>query len=767
MQRGLILFLLAIFVPPGMLGVATASAEEGDDLIALASDHYANQRWELSASSFKAFLKQHPEDNRTDEALYYRAESLLQLGRYPEAIRIYEKFLDVVGDEDPRASAASFRIAEAAYLGGRHSQAVARFGPFLELAPPGEQRLLAETYLAGALLSVAERADLHNEKESRAQHEKLQQARELFTSVLRTKDNKNLAITCRFGLARCEDLLGNRDSAQRGYTALLKNVEPKIAAQAHYYLGRLAFSHDDAAMAAATWDVLLQKWPDTPWADEVISNIPHAHLLSGDIDKARRSLLRWQNVDGAGPSPGQLRHLARIAGEQGETEWSLQLYAQLATEPQPQSSRPAAVQRLAAAQVKAGRVATAAETLAALMQGKSLDPTAATAGLQLAEIYQQLDQPAKALKTYLEVADRWNDSPSAQVALRRAATIVISKGNFVEGAAIHKRLLATELDEKQRAETLYRLGWVLHDGAKPNEAKAQFEALHAHHPESAYWSDATYRLAEYAVDSGDTDRADALLLKLIDQEPDTEIVPHALYLSGQIAVQEGDWKRACGPLAKLVNRFPRSTLAPPAEYWLAESHYQSGNYGEAEQRFAALAEGSLPSEQSALVALRRGQLAAQQDDWPRARSAIKPLLADASAPVPQDQLYYLLGRCRMADAEIEAARTAFIRAAQRDHLEKSETAAMAQWMIGETFMHQERYAEAAAEYFRVVSLYPHPRWQAASLLQAGRCYERRQQVQEAAGLYRQLLQKYPETDFASEARIRLKTLTRADRRPQS
>ena len=121
----------------------------------------------------------------------------------------------------------------------------------------------------------------------------------------------------------------------------------------------------------------------------------------------------------------------------------------------------------------------------------------------------------------------------------------------------------------------------------------------------------------------------------------------------------------------------------------------------------------------------------------------------------------------MADADIQGARNAFLQAAQRDKAEKSETAAMAQWMIGETFMHQKRYAEAAAEYFRVVSLYPHPRWQAASLLQAGHCYERRQQPQEAAELYRQLLKKYPETDFASEARNRLKTLTRADHRPQS
>ena len=766
MQRVTILLLLAACGLPGISG--PAYAKEGDDLIALAADHYAEQRWELAASSFKSFLKQHPQDARTNDAHYYCAESLLQLGRYPEAAQRYEKFLDHAGTEDPRRVDATFRIAEAAYLGARHAQAIERFKPFLDSAPEGSQRMLAETYLAGALLAVAEQAsEQATESEQKPGQEKLEQARKLFTSVLEAEDNEKVATTCRFGLARCEDLLGNREPAQQGYTALLENTEPQIAAQAHYYLGRIALAEDNALLAAATWDALLEQWPDTPWADEVVGGITHAHLLAGDVEKARRGLLRWQNVEGGGPTPGQLRHLARIAGEQGQTEWSLQLYAQLAAETRSQASRPAAVQRLAAAQVEAGRVATAAETLEALMQSKSLDPAAAAAGLQLAEIYQQLDQSNQALETYLSVADRWPDLPSAHVALSRAATIVVREGKYAEGAALYKRLLATKPDKKQRAETLYRLGWALQDGNQPTEAKRQFETLHAQYPESTYWSDATYRLAEHAANAGNTERADALLSQLIAQQPATEIVPHALYLSGQIAVQDGNWKKACEPLAQLIERFPSSTLARPAEYWLAEAYYQSGQADEAKKRFLMLAKGSLPSEQAALVALRQGQLAAQDGNWSSARVAIDSLLADVSAPVPSDQLYYLLGRCRMADADLQGARSAFLRAAQRDQAEKSETAAMAQWMIGETFMHQERYAEAAAEYFRVVSLYPHPRWQAASLLQAGRCYEQRKQPKEAAELYRQILKKYSETDFAAQARTRLKTLTRAEHRPQS
>ena len=759
MRNGMILICLTSL----LLGtVGNAIAADGDDLIVLAADHYAEQRWQLAAESFEAFLKENPQDTRTADALFYYAESLLQLGRYPEAAHKYQKFLDAATVDDQRSPDALFRMAEAAYLASRYHQAIERFAPFFKTAPQGNQKLLAEAYLAGALLAVSE----ETKKVDRTIDSKnLDQARDLFKNVIDNEPPEKLLATCQFGLARCCDLLGKAPVAQEKYTALLENPDQTIAAQAHYYLGRVANEQGNAKLAATTWEELIDQWPDTPWAREVYGDITHAHLVSDNVDQARRSMIRWQNVKDGGPTAGQIRHLARLAGEKGQTEWSLQLYAQLAAESK--VSRPAAVQRLAAAQVEAGRVATAAETLEALLRDKTQDPGVAVAGLQLAEIYQQLENPKETLETYLLVAERWPATAAAQIALRHAAAIFAEQAKYEESASLYKKLLGTELTKSERAEAAYLLGWALQDAALPQQAKAQFETIYNDHLDSTYWSDATYRLADYAATEGDPEHARSLLSKLIAQEPNGELTPHALYLSGQLAVRQGQWKMACDPLAKLIKDFPNSTLSPPAAYWLAEAHYQATNYDDAERGFAALAKSSLPSDRAAFVTLRRGQLLGRNGEWKSAQETIAPLLADASLTLPEDELYYLLGRCQMADANLEGARVAFLRAAQRDQTEKTETAAMAQWMIGESLMHQERYAEAAAEYFRVVSLYPHPQWQAAALLQAARCYERRQQPQEAAQLYRQILKNYPDSDFASRARTQLKAVTSADRRPQS
>ena len=85
---------------------------------------------------------------------------------------------------------------------------------------------------------------------------------------------------------------------------------------------------------------------------------------------------------------------------------------------------------------------------------------------------------------------------------------------------------------------------------------------------------------------------------------------------------------------------------------------------------------------------------------------------------------------------------------------------MAQWMLGETYWQQENYTAALREYLRVEVVYAYPRWQAAGLLQAAKCYEQLGEAQQAGELYSRVLQNYPQTEFVAEASKRLIETTR-------
>ncbi len=94
---------------------------------------------------------------------------------------------------------------------------------------------------------------------------------------------------------------------------------------------------------------------------------------------------------------------------------------------------------------------------------------------------------------------------------------------------------------------------------------------------------------------------------------------------------------------------------------------------------------------------------------------------------------------------------------------ESETQAMARWMTGESFFHQEDYAAALQEYLQVDARYG--RWHAAALLQAGKCQEQLAEWQAAADLYEQLLQQHPDSELNVEAQSRLATLRARANKP--
>jgi TolA-binding protein len=271
-------------------------------------------------------------------------------------------------------------------------------------------------------------------------------------------------------------------------------------------------------------------------------------------------------------------------------------------------------------------------------------------------------------------------------------------------------------------------------------------------------------LAERAAHAGDYSQAEKLLDQLLATDCEPNILAHALYLRGKAAGEQRRWTDVPVFMQRVVDEFPDSTLRAPAVYWIGEAYYRLERYEEAELAFAGVAEETQERNDPwlAMVPLRRAQVRAQQGKWQDAY--------DIAAAIPQRfpefrqqyEVDYLLGRCLSSQARFSEAREAYLRAVRSPTGGRTETAAMAQWMIGETYLHQKEYDLAIRAYHRVESLYAYPQWQAAALLQAGKCHELKGEWKEAVGLYAQLLKQYPHTEFAEDAALRLKDLRVTD-----
>ncbi len=194
-------------------------------------------------------------------------------------------------------------------------------------------------------------------------------------------------------------------------------------------------------------------------------------------------------------------------------------------------------------------------------------------------------------------------------------------------------------------------------------------------------------------------------------------------------------------------------LEAAARYWLAEAQFRKQDYAAAANSFELLQEDSESIDPNWLptIGLRRAQIAGLREDWSEALQVAEELVAIQDQLAQPFELDYLIGRSKSAMGRFTEARQAFGKVIRSPEATQTETAAKAQWMIGESYFHQEQYQEAIDAFEKVEVLYSFDEWRAAAILQAGKCYERLEKAQQAAKYYSRLLREYPDSTYSTQA----------------
>lgn len=450
--------------------------------------------------------------------------------------------------------------------------------------------------------------------------------------------------------------------------------------------------------------------------------------------------------------------LAEASLAAGDRTWSSELFTTITRAGNPDEYVARGLSGLAWNQQQTGETEQAAATFQQLLERFPKNSLAAEAALVRGQLLEQLEQRRDALAMYRRVIDDYADSPHLAPALLGAARVSQQLGEDADAAAFYQRLDHEFPELPEHESVLYEWAWALKKLNKPAEADLLFERLRNAAPRGPFWADAVYRLAERAKQAEKYDRANELLSELLSGEAGPKVMPHALYLQAQVAVSENKWDRVTPPLTRLIKEFPDSHLTPLARYFVAEAAYRQGDYESAGRDFEELAAASRDSEASWLpmVALRQAQILALEKKWPEALDLAQRIAAEHPDFEQQYEVDYLIGRCLANEGRFDEARAAYRKVTRSKSGGKTETAAMAQWMIGESYFHQKNYETAVREYLKTEILYAYPTWQAGALLQAGKCHEILGEWKQASELYARLLKTYPETTFVEEASKRLR-----------
>jgi TolA-binding protein len=676
-------------------------------------------------------------------------EALQGEGRTDEACQIWRKAL--AEDDSTTAPTLLLRLADVELDRGAPDEAIKYAETFLSKYPQDALRPQMQRRQAQALLKQGNHAA----------------AADILTAIDEPNAEARASDQCRLAMAQLG--AGQFEQSLQTLAAIDRaKLDPETSAALLIAEGSAHIASKDPASALKPLREYLEKHPAGVDLARCQAQLCVAQAQLADFSQALsvwRSLTQTDQADET--TLATTLFLADAAAAARQFEIAREAYAFLANQDQPEVKQDA-LARLASLEEASNNPEASVEKIDQLLALGVDDDQAEKLALARAKGLERAKKTEPAQACYLDFIQKHPKSAALPEALLAAARLhdVLEQDREADG--LLARLAKDHAHYEHFDAALYQWAGVLEDLRRPDDAAKKYAELHNSHPQSRFWADATYRLAQHQVQEKSYAQAEQILSDLVAARPESTLLGHALLLQGQTAILQEQWAAVSVPLERFLQEFPRHDSRLLADYWLAEAEYRTANYAQAQERLSQLStqlEGR-KEEWLPMIQLRLGQVLAQQNKWQEA-SQIAHTFAQNYPDFPQIyEVDYLLGRCLAAQARFNDARAAYDRVLRSPRGGKSETAAMAQWMIGESYFQQQEFEEAIAAYHRVERLFAYPQWQAAALLQAGKCREAQGQWQEALRCYEQLLKQHAETMVADEAEQRVRVVRqRAQRDP--
>ena len=369
--------------------------------------------------------------------------------------------------------------------------------------------------------------------------------------------------------------------------------------------------------------------------------------------------------------------------------------------------------------------------------------------------------------TYKELLGQELSGTLREELLRRSARLNYQLAQYQQSRELYQKQLQEFPQGKHAPEGLAMLAWVHLAEGETDYADQQFRLLHAKFPQSAQAPEAAYWLALTSADEKDSVEAlryvDWLIRELSPAEKRSserlkQIWHRGLCLKCQLAAETEQWHAIKDLLAENYEHMDEGAYRTKVLFWSAEAEFRTRNFDQARLHLSELQSRTIGIHEPwvAMVPLRRAQLAARRQQWSEVLKIIEPFEKNYLDFQLRYEVDYLKGRALAGCGKMSAARRSYQRVLENLSAQNTETAARAQWMIGETFFHQRDYTRAREAYTQVLEYQSESDWQARAALQAGKCWELQEDWKQARSVYKQALNRWHASESGTQLQARLR-----------
>ncbi len=658
--------------------------------------------------ALEQFERRYSDHALASEALALHASLAHQLGDYTDSAAACQTFLES-NRNHPQAPAMQYLLAENFYLNGELSDAAEAFEIAIKTSGDSDHVIRA-TFRLGVI---------------RYQQGKYGDAAPLLTRVL-TEAPKNEAFTS------ASLMLGEIEFANRNWKGAASSFEQYIANrgapdidQALLKLGIARQRQDDLTDALRAFDQLLRDFSTSDAATHAQFERGQILLVQNETDEAVEAFEYVIKADDADRflAPA-LNHLGAIAAQRNDHDAAIEHLTRAAEVTEDDALRAETLNRLGRSLAANGRSAEAAATFAALHE----------------------EQP---------------DNRYALESRARQALALAKAGDSEQALALIEEIERNgvqNLDPRLLGALRYEKAWRLRESGRSGDAANAYRVLLAGEIDESLRVHALIEAADLDIAASQFDRAatalrEALALLEPGRLNNPALRAGAQYRLGLALHRTGSHNDA----AELLNEYLRSdhiddSLIAAANLMAGESLYQLGRHRAAATCFSSVVEASDDDEQIASSLLRLGECEAAGQKWAASERAFADYLDRFSEQSLWFQARFGQGWSRENLGRHDDAIDAYREVVNRH---EGQTAARAQFQIGECLFAQRKLQDAVAEFLKVDLLYAYPQWSAAALYEAGRCFEALGQPAEARRQFERVQTEFSDTQWAPMAASRL------------